>query len=66
VGNDDVGAEDSEFRVDAVADGGGEGQHCGDSRGPEQDGHAGEELAAALTPKGFEQEAEEHSVASGG
>ena len=59
-GDDDVGAVDGEFFVDAVADGGGEGEHGGDGGGSEQDGDAGEELAAALAAEGFEQESEEH------
>ncbi len=63
-GDDDVGAVDGELVVDAVADGGGEGEHGGDGGGAEQDGEAGEEFAAALAAEGLEEEAEEHLVAT--
>ena len=59
-GDNDVAAVDGELLVDAVADGGGEGEHSGNGGGSEQDGDAGEELAAALAAEGFEQESEEH------
>ena len=52
-GDDDVGAVDGQFFVDAVADGGGEGEHGGDGGGAEQDRDAGEHLAAALAAEAF-------------
>ena len=56
---------DGKFAVDAVADGGGEGNHGRDRGGAEEDGRASEGFAAFLAEEGFSQEAEEHGASLG-
>ena len=62
--DDDVGAVDGQLFVDAVADGGGEGEHGGDGGCSEQDGESGESLAATLAAEAFHRRRKNISVAT--